>query len=451
MKIIDILTSPWSILPEKLAEIKEIYSTHLRGDKIDFEAIKPKLKAEEPEEPYQIVNDIAIIPIQGVIAKRMNMFLNISGGTSSELVGRDFSLALDDDAVKGILLDIDSPGGTVDGTMELVETIYQGRDKKPIIAFSDGLMTSAAYWIGSAAHEIYISSGSVQTGSIGILASHVDHSEYEKKQGIKTTEIFAGKYKRIASQYEPLSKEGKRSIQDEVDYLYSLFVDGVAKNRGIKSEKIAKTEAKIFIGKQAIRAGLVDGVDTKPNIINRLVSGVEAQTQKKQIRRIKNMDLKEMKSEYPDLYASIVKEAESAGYEKGLAEGEAKGTEAGKIMERKRIQAVAEVALPGHEELVETMMFDGTPAADAAVKVLAAEKAQREAAEKALRDSAIKPVDNLNMEDAETNTGKPFEQLVKAIMDTEGVSKGEAIKAVVRAHPKAHEEYINRINEKGGK
>ena len=255
----------------------------MRGDKIDIEAIEAKTGAPLKNEPkaYQIVNDTAVIPIQGVIAKKMNMFARISGGVSTQLVGNDIKDALADDSIKSILLDIDSPGGTVDGTQELADIIFAGREKKPIVAYSDGMIASAAYWIGSAADKIYISGDTIDIGSIGVVASHVDYSEWEKKIGIKTTEIYAGKYKRIASDIKPLTKEGKQYIQDQVDYLYSIFVDQIAKHKGVSSETVLKNMAdgRIFIGKQAITAGLADGVSTLDRLINKVLPVMQADRQ----------------------------------------------------------------------------------------------------------------------------------------------------------------------------
>jgi len=264
MKVIDVLTSPWAILPEKLYEIQEVYSTHLRGDKVNpdaFTALAGPVPTEQDKDNYQILNGIAVIPITGIIAKRMNLFTQISGGVSTQLIGRDITDALAAPDVRGIILDIDSPGGTVDGTQELAQLILQGREIKPIVAYSDGMMASAAYWIGSAAHKVYISGDTVHIGSIGVVATHVDYSAYDKKRGLKRTEIYAGRYKRIASQTKPLSKEGKQSIQDQVDYLYSIFIDSVAQNRGVGAQTVLNNMAdgKIFIGQQAIQAGLVDG------------------------------------------------------------------------------------------------------------------------------------------------------------------------------------------------
>lgn len=299
MRIIDVLTSAWAIVPAKLFEIQEIYRTHLRGDKIDIKAIEAirDQKSEVGDQStinnpkrYQVINDIAIIPIQGVIAKRMNLFTQISGGVSTQLTGNDIKEALADDSIKSILLDIDSPGGTVDGTQELADIVFAGRDKKPIVTYSDGMILSGAYWVGSAADAIYISGDTIDIGSIGVVSSHVDYSEYEKKIGVKTTEIYAGKYKRIASDTKPLTKEGKQYIQDQIDYLYSVFVDQVAKQRGVSSEIVLKNMAdgKIFIGKQSLTAGLVDGISTFDRLISTVLPVM--QTEKEEAKELSNLN-----------------------------------------------------------------------------------------------------------------------------------------------------------------
>ena len=278
MKLLDVLTSPWAIIPDKLLEIQALYFTHLRGDKIDIKGIETytgKPPTNNKEKAYQVENGVAIIPIEGVIAKKMNLFTRISGGTSTQFIQRDFKQAMADPDVSAILLDVDSPGGTVDGTEELAAAIYSARmeDTKPIIAYTDGLMASAAYWIGSATDGIYISGDTPWVGSIGVVTAHVDYSKYEEKIGIKTTEIYAGKYKRIDSEYAPLSKEGAQYIQDQVDYIYSIFSNTVSRNRELSIENLAKwADGRIFIGRQAIEAGLVDGVSTRDRLIQDLAT-----------------------------------------------------------------------------------------------------------------------------------------------------------------------------------
>ena len=133
-------------------------------------------------------------------------------------------------------------------------------------------MASAAYWIGAAADAVVISSDVVQVGSIGVVATHTDVSKSEEMQGIKTTEIVAGKYKRIASQYAPLTQEGRQTIQDHLDYIYSAFVEDVAKFRGVSVDNVLSNMAdgRVFIGKQSIDVGLMDGVSTIEKLIEDL-------------------------------------------------------------------------------------------------------------------------------------------------------------------------------------
>jgi signal peptide peptidase SppA len=275
MRVIDVIDAPWAILPEKLLELRAIYAAHLRGDKIDIEAIEAKLgrPLNNERKPYTLDGTTAIIPIDGVIGKKMNLFTKISGGASTQLIEQDLNAALADPAVASVLLAIDSPGGTVDGTEALADAIFNGRKKgKQIVALADGMMASAAYWIGSAAHEVFASDNSAKVGSIGVVATHEDYSQAEHQAGVKVTEITAGKYKRSFSEHEPLSVEGRATIQSMVDHVYANFVDGVARNRGVTSEKVASdmADGRIFLGKQAVRAGLVDGVSTQAALVRTL-------------------------------------------------------------------------------------------------------------------------------------------------------------------------------------
>ena len=277
MRLVDILTSPWAIVPEKLLEIQAIYRTHLRGEKIDLTAIEARIGkplANEPK-PYEVVNGVAVIEMEGIIAKRMSLFTKISGGISTYHIQQQFSEAMADRKVRAILLNIDSPGGGIDGTSELSEMIHSARGEKPIVAWTDGAMCSAAYWIGSAADAVYISGDTPQVGSIGIVAAHMDISKAEEMLGVKTTEITAGKYKRIASRHAPLSQEGRQTMQEMVDYVYSAFIGDVAKHRGVSEEQVLEqmADGRIFFGRQAVNAGLADGVSTMEELIGKLSAG----------------------------------------------------------------------------------------------------------------------------------------------------------------------------------
>lgn len=398
VKILDVLTSPWAIQPAKLLEIREIYATHLRGEKIDLAAVEKRLgrPLANDRQPYQNQDGVAVIDLQGVIAKRMNLFLQISGGVSTELVAQDFAAALADPAVHAIVLRIDSPGGTADGTQALARTVMAARGQgKPIAALADGTMASAAYWIGSAAERVYLADGTTQVGSIGVVATHTDVSGAEAQAGVKTTEIYAGQYKRIASQYAPLTDAGKQSIQDQVDYLYAVFIADVAAQRGVSVDTVLKNMAdgRVFIGQQAIDAGLVDGVATLDALVAQLNRGrlqggpgahADVWTTPSKGPETMKFTREQLAAEAPELLAAI----QAEGHSEGRAEGLAAGADA----ERARIQAVESQLIPGHEALIARLKFDGqTSGPEAAAAMVAAEKTLRAKALHNLRADAPDP------------------------------------------------------------
>lgn len=379
MKLIDIVTGPWAIQPEKLLEIQAIYATHLRGDKIDLEAVEKRIGRPLGSEPkgYNLIDGVAVLPVNGVLGKRANLLTQVSGMASTEIIGNDFKAALNDPAVTGIVLSVDSPGGTVDGTQNLAALVASARGVKPVVTLASGCMCSAAYWIGASAAELYISAGTDQVGSIGIVAGHKDISGAEAAQGVKTTEITAGKFKRVASQYEPLSESGRASIQDTVDYLYSIFVADVASARGVAQETVLSdmADGRVFIGQQAIDAGLVDGVSTLEGAIARvhqLAAGVAAKSTFN-AQGDPAMDRETLLAAHPELAESF----------------RAEGADA----ERARILAVESQSMPGHEKLIAGLKADGkTSAAEAAMQVLAAEKGKLSGMAAALAADAPNPV-----------------------------------------------------------
>lgn len=282
MRLLDVLNAPWAIVPEKLLEIREIYFTHLRGEKIDLRAIEARLgqPLDNQKQGYEVADGVAVLPIEGVIAKRMNLFTRICGGVSTQLLECDFKAALADDRAHSILLSVDSPGGNVDGVFELARAIYEARGTKPIVALANGMMASAAYWIGSAADRVFITGETTQVGSIGVVATHTDLSKAEEMRGVKTTEITAGKYKRIASEHKPLSDEARAAIQEQVDHVYSVFVNEVARHRSTDVETVLDkmADGRIFLGSKAIDAGLVDGVSTEADLVRQLNQEQEQRT-----------------------------------------------------------------------------------------------------------------------------------------------------------------------------
>ena len=158
---------------------------------------------------YSVNNGVAVIPIRGLLTKRDEMFYET---TNYEDIQNAVNQALQDNEVNSILLDIDSPGGEVGGLFDLVDFIYDTRECKPIFAVANDYACSAAYAIASATEKIFVTRTSC-VGSIGVIATHLDVSEADKKAGLKFTTIFAGKKKNDLSPHEPLSKSAISDLQ----------------------------------------------------------------------------------------------------------------------------------------------------------------------------------------------------------------------------------------------
>ncbi|WP_341810573.1 MULTISPECIES: S49 family peptidase [unclassified Wolbachia] len=210
---------------------------------------------------------IAIIRIYGVLTKKTEAFDHILDMTSYENIHEEIESALEDKSIETILLDIDSPGGEVNGVFDLADFIYSARGKKRIIAIANDDAYSAAYAIASSAEKIFLTRTS-GVGSIGVIASHIDQSGFDEKQGIKYTTIFAGSRKNDLNPHEPMTSESLESLQKEVGRLYEMFVQLIARNRGLSIEKIRSTEAGLYFGEKAVEIGLADGVTTFFEFIN---------------------------------------------------------------------------------------------------------------------------------------------------------------------------------------
>lgn len=168
-----------------------------------------------------------------------------------------------DSSVNRVIFDFDTPGGSVDGIQELTGLIRNLKlSGVEFIAVINPLCCSSGYWIASSCSSIYMASSTARTGSIGVVSIHEDISKANDNQGKKITEVVAGKYKRIDSENRPLTPEGRAMIQSQVDYIYSLFVDEISKNRNIPIERAISEigDGRIFIGQQAVDLGLADGI-----------------------------------------------------------------------------------------------------------------------------------------------------------------------------------------------
>ena len=204
---------------------------------------------------------IAAIPVFGTLVKRAGIIDAASGLTSYGHLEEQIMDAATDPAVRAILLDIDSSGGEAAGVFDLADLVYEARSLKPVWAVADEEAFSGAYAIASAAERLFVPrTGGL--GAIGVVAVHVDRSARDAMEGFRTTTVYAGARKNDFNPHETLKDGGRQTLQAEVDRLYQLFVDTVARNRGLTADAVRATEARLFFGEDAVRAGLADEVGT---------------------------------------------------------------------------------------------------------------------------------------------------------------------------------------------
>ncbi len=267
-----VMNTPWAILPSTLAMIMDLLRFYAAGNRFNAEEVRERIGAAS-RPSSRITGAVAVLPLVGVIAHRMDLMTETSGGTSVEGFTRGFRQALADPQVGAIVIDVDSPGGAVDGIDELSAEIYRARGQKPITAVANSLAASAAYWIATAADELVVTP-SGEVGSIGVIAAHEDLSAAAEMKGVKVTLISAGKYKAEGNPFEALGDEGRGAIQERVDEYYEMFVRAVARNRGVGVAEVREGygEGRVVGAKRAQALGMVDRVATLDETIERMMS-----------------------------------------------------------------------------------------------------------------------------------------------------------------------------------
>ena len=244
----------WAIQPEKLEAIIGVLEASTAED---FTAAAKGMS--NPKSQLELIDGIPVIPIRGVIAKRMNLFHSISGGTSIEVIERLFDEAMAMD-VPGIVLNIESPGGAVSGTPEFGTKIYDAaiNSDKVIVAFADSLAASAAYWIGSQANT-FIASEAAEVGSIGVIAQLMDPTRAARNAGFDETIIRSSELK--APGAGPLTPQQRDSIQAKVNTYFTMFKAAAARGRPDMDLDVVSS-GETWIGKDAKKVGLVDKIGT---------------------------------------------------------------------------------------------------------------------------------------------------------------------------------------------
>ncbi len=323
----------------------------------------------------------AIIPLYGPITARSDLFSFFFGGTSLADLAKDFQVALGDDQVKAILFDIDSPGGVALGPSEMADAIFKARGKKPIWSYVGRNCSSAAYWIASATEKI-IANPSALLGSIGVVTT-IPVQEQPDSEGYKNIEIVSSNAKQ--KRPDPRTEEGMSEIKRELNDLESQFIEAIARYRNVTVNTVKNDfgQGGVLIGKNAVASGMADSLGNYEEVLAELNQKISTNKKNKFMsketieRSAITADF--IKSEFPEIAEKLAKEnsekIRSETKESSFAEGKKAGFNEGIEAERKRILAIEEAALAGHEDLTAKAKQDGGMTAEKlALQIVAREK-----------------------------------------------------------------------------
>lgn len=388
-----IASEGWAIRPETLDQIIAI----AERANWDPEAVKKQYGNRDRKDFYsEIRGNVGLLEVIGPIFRYANIFTMFSGASSIDLLAIEFNKLLGNPDVKAIVLEIDSPGGMVSGVSEFAQMIYEARSQKPVIAYVSNLGASAAYWIASACSDIVVGNTSM-LGSIGVVVG------YYKNEDQETGEIVSTQSPK--KRPDMTTDEGRAEVQKMVDSLATVFIDTVARNRGVSTETVLSDfgQGGMFVGQEAIDAKLADRMGSLEGLIAELNTDSGKKQQKGGAKS--TMDKDTLMKEHPSLAQALIDE--------GIAKGKADGLKEGAEAERARIKDVHEQGRAGYEDVITEMMFDGkSTGGDAAKKINAAEKETLKNSLANQQNDAPKPVapsgSNENADDDPTKATTPI-------------------------------------------
>lgn len=277
--------TPWALHPAALAKLSGVLANWSNGVHPSAEVMSAIQADKEAREARRNVaaqasgGGIAVLPMYGIITQRGNMADDICGpgSVSTQQFTRALREAINDPMIAQVLIDVDSPGGSVYGCQELADEIHRARAAKPIIGVANSLAASAAYWICSQCSEFYCTP-SGEVGSIGVYTAHADYSAMLEMEGVKMTLIQAGDFKTEGNPYGPLTDEAKANIQKSVNGYYATFTQSVAKGRGCPVAKVRDDMGKgrCLSASDAMAAGMIDGIATFDEVVAKMQKSIRA-------------------------------------------------------------------------------------------------------------------------------------------------------------------------------
>lgn len=264
---------PWAITPGMLGVIVDVVAFRVQGGRFTAEEIEARVGPRRRQQQDRGGEGVAVLGIQGTIMPKADLMTEMSGGTSLEGFRSSFRQAMAAGDVGAIVLDVDSPGGMVNGVPEMAAEIRAARGSKPIIAVANTTMASGAFWLAAQADEIVVSRSS-QVGSVGVVTVHEDHSQALAAEGVKPTIISAGEFKTEGNPFEPLGDDARAFIQSRVNAFNAMFEADLAKGRRMNVDKVRSSfgQGRMAMASEAIAAGMADRMGSLDEVIADLLS-----------------------------------------------------------------------------------------------------------------------------------------------------------------------------------
>ncbi|MHC2581373.1 ClpP class serine protease [Bradyrhizobium diazoefficiens] len=373
------LTANWAMEEGALRQVMEIAARETQITPQMLEAYRGQ-ELERSERATRRGN-VAVIDVAGPLFKRANLMTTFCGATAYETLRRDLQAAMDNASIRSILLNIHSPGGEAAGVAELATAINEVRGKKPIVSYAGDQAASAAFWLGTASDE-FIIGPTAALGSMGVVAGYRDTSAQDAARGIKTIEFVSSQspYKRV----DINTQEGRDRVQARVDAMAAVFVETVAKYRGVSVEHALEHfgQGDVLIGKAAVDAGMADGVATFEQVLASLSRGESPKASyafNPAATGQANVE-EEMKDETGATAATTKPEETTTAAVTIVTTASTETVDLAaeaRTVERKRVTDIMGLTLPGYEEHDAKAIETGSSAHEFSAMIVAAEKAKR--------------------------------------------------------------------------
>ena len=410
------------------------------------------LITEEKNPLIEYHGRVAVLSIDGPIRPGRDWYFSVGYGDIQDAI-----IELIDADVDTVIQYLSTPGGTVRQAFETEEMFYELAKEKKLISAID-MATSAGALMTFPAKERYLLGKTSQTGSIGVVAEHVDNRIWYKEFfGEIRTSVAKGDLKDAGTDTRPYDDKAKLVFTESVDKLHSIFVEAAAKGLGKSFEEIDAQQSRVYIGQDGIDNGYAKGFSTLNQLIEKYsqqttVFSTPGRPASSNIQQGDNsMDITKLEAEFPDVYKAV--------YDRGKAEGEkvskethtAEGKAAGILAERARINGIEDLSMPG--EFTAKAKTEDWSVEKAAAEYLRTEAASRKELAAKMEGDLEKPLDPAAPAEAKAPEGEeaknPVAEYNAAVskLVAEGKTEGEAMKAVKISNPELHQKYLDAYNK----